>query len=283
MTMNSVQVRGLTLAYRAAGDAAKPALLLLHGWPHSSAIYENVVRDLASEAYVLAFDLPEIGDSRGAPPSSEKIVLADLLLLAAETVGARSILIAGFDVGGMIAYAAARDHGSRIAGAVVANTVIPGIEPWSKVIADPRIWHFAFHNIAQLPETLVIGRERSYFDFFFDALAKNRHSLGDQLRDELTRAYRRPEALRAGFEWYRSFEDDATRNKEPKPIDVPLLYLRGDADARGIAEYVDGLRAAGATNLEGRVIENSGEYLPVEAPVAFCRALNEFRATLSTA
>ena len=61
---------------------------------------------------------------------------------------------------------------------------------------------------------------------------------------------------------------------------MPLLYLRGDADPRDINDYLAGLRAAGVARLQGRVIANSGEYLPVEAPESFCRALQEFRATL---
>jgi pimeloyl-ACP methyl ester carboxylesterase len=179
----------------------------------------------------------------------------------------------------MIAFAAARDHSERIVGAVVANTVIPGIDPWSKVIANPHIWHFAFHNIPKLPETLVSGHERSYFDFFFDLLAKNKEALDDDLRAELTRAYQRQEALSAGFDWYRAFEEDADHNSKHKPIELPLLYLRGDADG-DIAEYAQGLRSAGASNLHTRVIANSGEYLPVEAPEEFCRALAEFRARI---
>ena len=44
--------------------------------------------------------------------------------------------------------------------------VAPGVEPWTKVQANPYIWHFAFHSIPVLPETLVAGRERPYFDYF---------------------------------------------------------------------------------------------------------------------
>jgi len=278
--MKTVKVGGLTLAYRDAGNHDNPALILLHGWPHSSALYAGVLDELARDSWVLAFDLPGIGESLGTPASGEKAVLADILLSAAETLGARSILVSGIDCGGMIAYSAARDHAHRIVGATVGNTVIPGIEPWSRVIADPRIFHFALHNVPKLPELLVTGHERAYFDFFFDFLAKEKGTLSDELRAEFTRAYQRPEALATGFGWYRAFEKDAARNAQRKPIDVPLLYLRGGADPHDINDYLEGLRAAGVARLQGRVIANSGEYLPVEAPESFCRALQEFRATL---
>jgi pimeloyl-ACP methyl ester carboxylesterase len=278
--MRSVEVSGVTLACSAAGSAGRPAWVLLHGWPHSRALYDGVIAELARDAYVLAFDLPDVGASRGAPGSSEKHVLADLVLRAAEKLGARSIALAGLDVGGMIAFAAARWHPQRLVGAVVMNTVIPGLEPWPRIIADPRIWHFAFHNVPGLPEAMVAGRERRYFDFFFDVLAGDKAALTDELRAQMTDAYARPEALHAGFEWYRAIAADAKRNAGSNRIDLPLLYLRGDADGRNIDDYLDGLRAAGAVNLMGETIEGSGEYLPVEAPERFVAALRTFRAHL---
>jgi pimeloyl-ACP methyl ester carboxylesterase len=276
MQRRVIEVDGLGLACREVGDVARPTLLLLHGWPHSSLLYADVMEKLGERLHVLAFDLPGIGDSRGNPPSAEKIHLADIVLSAAEKAGGRSILIAGLDVGGMIAFAAARDHAARIVGAVVANTVIPGIDPWEKLIADPRIWHFAFHLVPQLPETLVAGHQRAYFNFFYDVLAKNPAALNESLRQGMAGAYQRPEALHAGFEWYRAFPRDAERNAIPQRIDVPMLYLRGDADSRRIEDYADGLRSAGAAKLEHAVIRGSGEYLPVETPDAFVERLGEF-------
>jgi pimeloyl-ACP methyl ester carboxylesterase len=282
MRKTEIPVGDLKLSARVAGDKSRPALILLHGWPQSSRIFDDVIGDLAGDSFVLAFDLPGIGDSHGAPPSGEKTVLADIILSAAESAGARSILIAGFDVGGMISYAAARDHGERIAGAVVMNTVIPGLDPWEKVLADPRIWHFAFHNIPDLPETLVTGRERPYFDFFFNVMASNPAALTDGQRDEYTRAYSRPEALKAGFEWYRTLQADAKHNSRHKHITTPIRYLRGDggAGAKVIDEYVAGLKKAGGTRVTSAVIPRSGEYTPVEAPEAFVGELKDFRASL---
>jgi pimeloyl-ACP methyl ester carboxylesterase len=157
------------------------------------------------------------------------------------------------------------------------NTVIPGLEPWSRIIADPRIWHFAFHNVPGLPETIVAGRERRYFDFFFDILAGDKTALSDELRTQMTSAYVRSESLHAGFEWYRAMNADAKRNAASGRIELPLLYLRGDADGRSIDDYLEGLRAAGTVDLTGATIEGSGEYLPVEAPERFVEALRTFR------
>ena len=129
------------------------------------------------------------------------------------------------------------------------NTVIPGVAPWSRLVAEPRIWHFAFHAIPQLPELLVSGRERAYFDYFYDLLAGDKHALTNEIRSDWTRAYQRPEALKAGFDWYRALESAAQRNARPVRIDTPILYLRGDAGGRDIDAYADGLRDVGAAGI----------------------------------
>jgi pimeloyl-ACP methyl ester carboxylesterase len=276
-----LNVRDLRLGVSMAGEARKPGLILLHGWPQSRALYDGVLEPLSADFFVLALDLPDIGDSHGAPPSGEKTILADIALTAAEIAGARDIVVAGLDVGGMIAFAAARDHGARISGAIVMNTVIPGVEPWSKVIADPRIWHFAFHAIPNLPETLVRGHERTYFDFFTDFLSGDPKRTSEALREQFVRAYSRPKALKAGFDWYRAMPKDAERNATAGSISTPLLYVRGDADKRPIKPYVEGLEAAGAENLQSLVVEDSGELLPIEAPQAFINLVREFGRRLS--
>lgn len=276
MRTDTLAHEGLTLGLIAAGDPARPAIVLLHGWPHSKDLYAPVIDTLATGHFVLAFDLPGIGDSRGAPASAEKTVLADILIGAAERAGARSPVMAGLDVGGMIAYAAARDHGERIAGAVVMNTVIPGIDPWDRILADPRIWHFAFHALPELPELLVTGHQRAYFDFFTDFLAGKKEAVTEAHRAAFAQAYERPEALKAGFDWYRALQADARHNSRHKNIETPMLYLRGDADGRSPDDYLPALKAAGAKRLKGEVLAGSGEFAPLEVPKAFTRALAAF-------
>ena len=280
MRVDTVKHEGLRLGLLAAGASAMPAIVLLHGWPHCKEVYAPVVDALATDHFVLAFDLPAIGDSHGAPPSAEKTVLAEIVVSAAERAGAHSMVVAGFDVGGMIAYAAARDHGERIAGAVVMNTVIPGIDPWEKVLSDPRIWHFAFHALPKLPELLVSGHQRAYFDFFTDFLAGNKEVVTEVHRAAFARAYEHPEALKAGFDWYRAFAHDARDNANgaAAPVDVPVLYLRGEKDWGDLATYEAGLRAAGVRRLEAALVPESGHFTPEEQPERVWQKVSAFLA-----
>jgi len=194
-------------------------------------------------------------------------------------------VVAGHDVGGQIVFALLRDHPEILSGAVIMDVVIPGVAPWEKVIRNPRIWHFAFHAVPALPETLVSGHQSAYFDFFFNVLSKDGASIADDAREIYARAYSRPESLQAGFGWYRAFPEDAEANAKwaGKPIAVPVLYLRGAAEPGEIGDYVDGLRAAGLSKVVGDIIADSGHFVADENPEALAIRLARFHREISAA
>ncbi|RWF48000.1 MAG: alpha/beta hydrolase [Mesorhizobium sp.] len=275
MQTSTIEIEGLSIATREAGPAGAPAFLLLHGWPQSSYAFERVV----------APDLPCIGGSQGVPEAGDKRTLARLMRGVAETCGLRQLVAAGHDVGGQIVFALLSDHPEILSGAAIMDVVIPGVAPWEKVIRNPQIWHFAFHAIPALPETLVSGHQSAYFDFFFNVLSKDRASIPDDAREIYAKAYSRPESLQAGFDWYRAFPEDAKANaaRPAKPIAVPVLYLRGAAESGDIGDYVDGLRAAGLSNVEGDIIADSGHFVADENPEALAARLARFHREISAA
>jgi pimeloyl-ACP methyl ester carboxylesterase len=277
----NVKVAGQELSALTAGATDCPAIVLLHGWPLCSAIWRPVIEELAEDHFVLAFDLPGTGQSAGSSMPSLKTEIADIVLSGAEAAGARDIIVAGVDVGGMIAFSAARDHGGRVSGAIIMNTVIPGLDPWDELLANPQVWHFAFHQLPDLPETLVSGRERAYFDFFLDFLAGDKTRIDEAMRQACVDQYSTPSALKTGFDWYRAMPEDAKRNAEAASIDTPVLYLRGDADGRSIAPYVDGLKKGGASHVDGKVIAGSGEILSIEVPGPLADAIGRFAGELA--
>jgi hypothetical protein len=101
---------------------------------------------------------------------------------------------------------------SGLRSVAILDVVIPGIDPWKKVLSNPQIWHFAMHAIPDLPERLVQGNQRAYFDYFFDVLSARKESIDDETRESSVKAYASNEALTAGFDWYRAFGRDAERN-----------------------------------------------------------------------
>jgi pimeloyl-ACP methyl ester carboxylesterase len=66
----TLQVDGLSIAYREAGDPASPKLVLLHGFPSSSHQYRNLIPALADRFHVIAPDYPGFGDSEAPDPAT---------------------------------------------------------------------------------------------------------------------------------------------------------------------------------------------------------------------
>jgi pimeloyl-ACP methyl ester carboxylesterase len=276
ITTRTFDSDGLSIAVRSAGKPDRPAFVLLHGWPQCASTFDRVLELLGDEFFAAAPDLPGVGGSHGVPASGEKAAIAPHIQRLIDALGTRDVVLAGQDVGGMVAFACFRAFGARLKGGVILNTVIPGIDPWDSLLSDPRIWHFAFHAIPELPETVVTGHERPYFDYFFNMLTRSPERLDDPARERYTDAYRRPEALKAGFDWYRGMPADAKRNAVPGPLAMPLLYMRGDQDPTGIEAYLAGFRKNGVTGLTGKVIPG-GHFSGDEAPEALAEALREFR------
>jgi pimeloyl-ACP methyl ester carboxylesterase len=159
------------------------------------------------------------------------------------------------------------------------NTAIPGVDPWEDIKRNPHIWHFAFHAVPALPEKLVAGHQAAYFDFFYDRLAATPGAVTDEARETYVDAYARTHALRAGFDWYRAFEQDERDNADAahRTDDTPLLYLRGERESGfGLERYVSGLQSAGMTNVRGGVIEDSGHFAPDEQPERVSAAIGAF-------
>ena len=66
----TVEVDGLEIFYREAGDPANPTLLLLHGLPTSSRMFRNLIPALADRFHLVAPDYPGFGHS-AFPPADE--------------------------------------------------------------------------------------------------------------------------------------------------------------------------------------------------------------------
>jgi pimeloyl-ACP methyl ester carboxylesterase len=268
------------------GHADAPPILFLHGWPESWAAFAPIMRLLRDDLRVVAIDLPGVGGSRVPLPANDKRSLAACVRRVIGELDLRAVTLVGHDVGGQIVYAYLRAYPGELTRAAIMNVVVPGIDPWPAVIRNPRIWHFAFHAVPELPERLVTGHEAEYFDFFFNAIAATPDAVSRSARATYVAAYARAEALRTGFDWYRAFPQDEKDNaatQREAPVDTPVLYLRGTEEGGQLEVYVAGLRAAGLRDVHGLLVPNSGHFSPDEQPVAVAAALREFTVPLHRA
>jgi pimeloyl-ACP methyl ester carboxylesterase len=91
-------------------------------------------------------------------------------------------------------------------------------------------WYFRFYEVRDVPEMLLIaGKERQFLSWFHNSEAVNARSFTNEVEDVYARAYSTPGALRAGFEYYRAFPEDAKANAEfsKRKLSMPVLGIGG--------------------------------------------------------
>jgi pimeloyl-ACP methyl ester carboxylesterase len=261
-----------------AGDPEAIPFLFLHGWPESWQSWRQIMTIASDRVRAIAIDLPGIGGSTGDPTDGSKRQIAVTVRGLIEIMGLQDLTLVGQDVGGMVTYAYLRMF-QDLRQAVVMDVVIPGIDPWEQVLRNPYLWHFAFHSIPGLPEALVQGHQREYFDYFYDAISADPSKITAEDRAIYAQAYSTDTALTAGFDWYRRFPEDARANSEDTsqaPTTTRLLYLRGEHEGGHLEEYAGGLRSGGLARVESALVPNAGHFTQEEAPDATWRLIADF-------
>jgi pimeloyl-ACP methyl ester carboxylesterase len=274
-----ITVRDAELHVVEAGDPDGRPFVFLHGWPESWRSWEPIMSVAAEQARVVAVDLPGVGESTGAATGGAKAEVAELVHELVSTMGLTDVTLVGHDIGGMVTYAYLRAY-PDLARAVIMDIVVPGVAPWEDFLRQPFLWHFALHAVAELPERLVRGRQREYFDYFYAALSADQTAITDEARRAYAAAYGTDSALTAGFNWFSAFGGDAEHNRRTADgphVTTPLLYLRGERERGGtIGTYVDGLRAAGVEHLEHAIVPGVGHFTQEEAPERTWRLIADF-------
>jgi pimeloyl-ACP methyl ester carboxylesterase len=126
------------------------------------------------------------------------------------------------------------------------------------------LWHFHFYG--ETPEALVKGRERVYLEHFWNDFAADRtRSVPEADRRLYAVAYARADGIRATFQYFSNFEQDARDFAEfaKTKLEMPMLVLSGEK-ASGTFLIEQGHLVA--TNVRGVVIKGSGHWLMEEAP-----------------
>lgn len=111
---------GTELSFITAGEASRPAVLLLHGFPNSARMFREVVPELSQVAYVIAPDLPGFGESAVLPEVSfAAFGQAVSQLLDRLTIGPRYIYL--HDWGAPVGFHIAMQAPERVLGLIVQN------------------------------------------------------------------------------------------------------------------------------------------------------------------
>lgn len=120
----TVAVDGVRVFYREAGRPDAPTIVLLHGFPTSSAMYRGLIPKLAAHFHVLAPDYPGYGHSDAPPPARYAYTfdhLAQTMRGFLDRLGVKRTILYMQDFGGPVGFRLALAQPERIAGIVVQN------------------------------------------------------------------------------------------------------------------------------------------------------------------
>lgn len=256
------EVNGTKLHYLIAGKG--DPVLLLHGYAQTSHMWRPLIAELAKTHTVIAPDLRGFGESATPDGGYDKKTMAQDVHALAASLGHKRVGVAGHDIGLMVAYAYAAQYPAEVDRIALMDAFLPGVGDWTRVWLLRDLWHFHFYG--KTPLALVDGRERIYFEHFWnDFAADPAHSVSELDRQFYAAAYARPGGMRAGFEVFKAFEQDAKDFAEFANIKLtmPMLVLSGEK--AGGQFLIDQGRLVD-DDVEGVIVKGSGHWLIDEAP-----------------
>jgi len=122
----TVKVDGLSIFYREAGPKDAPAILLLHGLPSSSRMYEPLLSRLADRYHLIAPDYPGFGHSDWPDPTQFGYTFdrfAQIMNHFTEAITLPRYTLYMQDYGGPVGFRMALGHPERINALIVQNAV----------------------------------------------------------------------------------------------------------------------------------------------------------------
>jgi pimeloyl-ACP methyl ester carboxylesterase len=268
----TAEIDGAKLHYVRAGHGTP--LILLHGYAETSLMWKPIIPVLAQRFTVIAPDLPGIGDSDipadGLDMKNAAVRIHDL----AKSFGVQKAEVVGHDIGLMVAYAYAAQFPTEVTKLVLMDAFLPGVEGWEAVYNNPAIWHFRFNG--PTPEALVQGRERTYFDYFWNDFAADKtHSIPEADRKAYAAAYARPGRMHAGWAYFVSFLQAAKdfAQLSQTRLTMPVLTIGGD---KSLGEALGQQAKLVATDATVVVLKNTGHWVLEEQPKETTEALLKF-------
>ena len=153
ISYHTIDIEGLQIFYREAGPADAPTLLLLHGFPSSSRMWEPLLPLLADKYHLIAPDYVGFGNSSAPAPSRFAYTFDNLARVTNELttkLGLTDYVLFMQDYGGPVGFRMALAHPERVRAIILQNAVSheQGLSPlWD---ARRRYWADPVHELENL-------------------------------------------------------------------------------------------------------------------------------------
>jgi pimeloyl-ACP methyl ester carboxylesterase len=268
----TAEIDGVKLHYTTGGRGTP--LILLHGYAETSRMWTPILPLLGEKFTVIAPDLPGIGDSSIPADGLDMKTAAIRIHALARSLGVEKARVVGHDIGLMVAYAYAAQFPAEVEKLVVMDAFLPGVGEWEAIYNNPGLWHFRFNG--PTPEALVQGRERIYFEYYWNDFAADKtRSLPEADRKAYTEAYARPGRMRAGWAYFVSFPQAAKdfAQLSQTRLTMPVLAIGGE---KSLGEALGRQMKLVASDVTVVVLKDTGHWVLEENPKETTDALVKF-------
>lgn len=262
MELHRIATNGVHVNVATAG--AGPAVVLLHGFPHTWQVWSAVIGPLSAHHRVIAPDLRGIGASSRAPDGYDAGTLAADIAGVLDAFGEPAASVVAIDAATPAAVLLALRRPGRVRRLVVMESLAGSLPGAEEFLAAGRPWWFGFHAVDGLAETVLLGHEAQYVDWFLSTGTRGR-GVPPDVRDAFVDAYTGPEALRCAFSLYRALpvsarqiDDAAATGRLTMPTLAIGAHPVGDALERQLRPIAD--------DLTGHVIPDCGHIIPLDRP-----------------
>lgn len=262
-----------------------PALMLVHGHPHTHIIWRKVAPLLAQKYTVVLPDLRGYGDTdkpESTPdhrPYSKKEMAKDLISLM-KLLNRPTFAFVGHDRGARVGHRLALDYPESVTKAVFVD-IAPTATMYAltnKEFATKYFWWFFLIQPEPFPEKLI-GFDPDYFlHHHIDGQIKIKGCVEDKAFDEYLRCYKDPRTIHAICEDYRAaatIDLDDDKEDADKKIQCPLYLLWGARGTVGKLYDVVGTWKEKAVTVSGEALD-CGHSPEEECPSGFLEKVLAF-------
>ncbi|MFG1792384.1 alpha/beta fold hydrolase [Nocardia sp. NPDC049149] len=272
LTVRMVATNGIEANVAIAGIG--PAVLLLHGFPHTWQLWREVMGPLAQRHRVIAPDLRGLGASTRARDGYDAGALAADAEGLLDALGETSASVVAIDAGAPPAFLLAMRRPERVNRLVLMESLLGTLPGAETFLAGGPPWWFGFHAVPGLAEKVVAGNESEYLDWFLATGTQGR-GIPAQTRDAFVAAYTGTDSLRCAFSYYRSMPTSAEQIRQAADtarLTVPTMAIGSHPVGTALENQLHPI----ADTLTGHLIEDCGHIIPLDRPATLVPLLVEF-------
>jgi pimeloyl-ACP methyl ester carboxylesterase len=273
-------VDGVRLHALVGGNPAGHTVVLLAGFPQDARAWDRTARHLSDRYRLVIPELPGQGLSDRPEDGYDTQTLATRVHDLLQQLEVTRYSLVAHDVGAWAAFPYGLLYGAEIDHLALIDAGIPGITLPESVSLDPerawKTWHFAFHQVRELPELLLQGHERDYIAWFLRAKTHDPTTFSDSEIDDYAESFAAEGGVHAGLAYYRSAALSAAQNHallETRRFTMPVLGV--SAEFGSIPDMTAPVKPY-ATAARNITIPGSGHFVPDEQPRLLAEALRAF-------